>query len=102
MMGYVSSASSRYPKDSDLEDLSKEELVVEAQAVGFQIDPDVDLNRREIIETILDYRAEYEDDTDEMDSLTKAELVEWADAWGYDFQRSGTKAEIIEDLRGYW
>lgn len=102
MMGPVPPDSSKDPKDSDLEELSSEELVFEAKAVGFHIDPDDDLSRREIIDAILDYRSEYEDDTNEMNSQTKAELIAWADAWGYDFQRSGTKAEIIEDLRGYW
>lgn len=91
-----------YPRDAypELEVMTVAQL--RAEWAGTFGDRDHEgMTRVEIIDTLKDYRSDQESNYEELMSMTRKELIEWADAWGYDFRRSATKAEIAKELRRF-
>lgn len=92
-----------FPRDTELENHTREELLEELlYTFGVDWMADERYNRRSVIESIISHRQELAYDLEELNAMTKRQLAEWADHWGYPFRRSGTKAEIIDDLLPYY
>ena len=92
-----------FPRETEFEDSTRQELLEELlYTYGCDWMAEGRYNRRQVIETLISFRQERAYDLEEMNAMTKRELAEWADHWGYPFRRSGTKAAIIEELLPYW
>lgn len=91
-----------YPRDTDLEGMARAELLDELSLFAGDTSFTKGFGRRQLINEVLAWRLERAYDLDELNSMTKRELAEWADDLGYPFRRRATKAEIIEDLLPFW